>query len=522
MYYKVFIPAAGTGSRLNSETKYLPKALVPIANKPTISYIIEKFPKEVEFVIAVGCHGDLIKQYLHLAYDDRKFTFVDVDKYEGPGSGPGYSIALCKDHLKCPFIFSCCDTIIAEQYLEPATDWFAYDERDYIEQYRTFTLDESGDIATIDEKGHPQAFKQNFPYIGLAGVNNWQAFWDAMLDGTDTARNVGEAHGLRNVMAQNKVKGLKCTWYDTGITSELEQTRARFMNKAQPNILPKENEAIWFLEDRVIKYCDNKQFISGRVARAHDLDGFIPKIKGYTDNMYSYELAEGQVMSKCSQLPVFKKLLSFSRNIWTPVAYEKEKFKDAANKFYREKTYERIDKFKSMYNNADPTVINGTEYPTIEVLLSKLNWDKISEGIPCRFHGDFHFENILWNEKEQTFKLLDWRQDFGGLTDVGDLYYDLGKMLHGLIICHELIAKNDFNATLDGNKLDFEIMRKQSLVDCERAYLKWLDVNDYDVKKVKCMTALILLNIACLHTPKEFAYILYGLGKKMLYENMII
>ena len=49
--------------------------------------------------------------------------------------------------------------------------------------------------------------------------------------------------------------------------------------------------------------------------------------------------------------------------------------------------------------------------------------------VPSRFHGDFHFKNILWQESKNKF-ILDWRQEFGGLIDYGDLYYVL-KLLHG-------------------------------------------------------------------------------------------
>ena len=38
------------------------------------------------------------------------------------------------------------------------------------------------------------------------------------------------------------------------------------------------------------------------------------------------------------------------------------------------------------------------------------------------------FRKHLWNMK--NFKLLDWRQDFDRNLIVGDIYYDLAKLLH--------------------------------------------------------------------------------------------
>ena len=79
--YKVFIPSAGLGTRLGNISKNLNKALVSIDNKPVISHVIEKFPKNVEIVIALGHKGDLVKNYLEMAHEDRTLTFVQVDNY---------------------------------------------------------------------------------------------------------------------------------------------------------------------------------------------------------------------------------------------------------------------------------------------------------------------------------------------------------------------------------------------------------------------------------------------------------
>ena len=76
---------------------------------PAISYIIESYPKTVEFVITLGHFGDHVKEFLELAYPDRKFQFVWVDVFSGKGSSLVYSMLQTKNHLQCPFIFHACD-----------------------------------------------------------------------------------------------------------------------------------------------------------------------------------------------------------------------------------------------------------------------------------------------------------------------------------------------------------------------------------------------------------------------------
>jgi hypothetical protein len=46
-----------------------------------------------------------------LVYPNRKFIFVDVDNYDGPGSSQVYSMNKCKEYLQEPFIYNDCDTI---------------------------------------------------------------------------------------------------------------------------------------------------------------------------------------------------------------------------------------------------------------------------------------------------------------------------------------------------------------------------------------------------------------------------
>ena len=54
--------------------------------------------------------------------------------------------------------------------------------------------------------------------------------------------------------------------------------------------------------------------------------------------------------------------------------------------------------------------------------------------------------------KKKKFTFLDWRQDFNGIITYGDLYYDLGKLMHGIIVSHEIVNKNKFEILIDGKK----------------------------------------------------------------------
>ena len=98
----------------------------------------------------------------------------------------------------------------------------------------------------------------------------------------------------------------------------------------------------------------------------------------------------------------------------------------------------------------------------LSTLLNLIKWQDLALGYPGRFHGDFHFENILFNKINKKFKFLDWRQDFGGNINVGDIYYDLAKLLHGMIVSHEVIQKNNFFVKWTDNQILYNIKRKEN------------------------------------------------------------
>ena len=64
------ILAAGKGTRMGQVDNNLNKALLPIKNKAVISHIIDFFPTDSEFVVAVGHKSQQVIDYLAAAHFD--------------------------------------------------------------------------------------------------------------------------------------------------------------------------------------------------------------------------------------------------------------------------------------------------------------------------------------------------------------------------------------------------------------------------------------------------------------------
>lgn len=94
-----------------------------------------------------------------------------------------------------------------------------------------------------------------------------------------------------------------------------------------------------------------------------------------------------------------------------------------------------IEPFRHIVRSAE-VVINGTAFPNLPSLIAELEHLQKSRSlfIPrqrCMIHGDLHFQNMLIDEDHGNFILADPRGELEG----GDIYYDLGKLLHS---CHGL------------------------------------------------------------------------------------
>lgn len=522
MSYCVFIPCAGLGTRMGGLTRHLSKAMVTLAGKPAISHVLAQFPADTRFVIALGYRGELLREYLQLVHGERQIEFVDVACHDGPGSGLGHTLLCAEALLQRPFVFCSCDTLVEDAIPAPDHNWAAWADAGQLDSYRTLGLDPAlQQVTLVRNKGeHDQHSRA---YIGLAGIHDWQTFWQAMHAGATDAVNQGEAYGLQALLqAGQSIAAQRMVWHDIGTTANLAAAGQHYRPEVSATILHKDNEAIWFVDGKVVKFSTDRQFIANRVKRARELAGFVPPISAASEHCYVYPQIRGEVLSRTAQAADLLALLRHCENFWRPAqldAEQAQRFKADCRKFYRDKTYERVTQFYQTFQHADNAFkLNGRALPSLQTLLDLIDWEWLANGLAGRFHGDFHFENILVTPAGE-FMFLDWRQDFCGDLQHGDIYYDLAKLLHGLIVNHAVIDAGWYQADWQGDTLTYDFHRLQRLVECEQQFDDYLQQHGYDRKKVRILTALVFLNIAALH-HHPYCLLLYGLGKTMLHWEL--
>jgi hypothetical protein len=211
-------------------------------------------------------------------------------------------------------------------------------------------------------------------------------------------------------------------------------------------------------------------------------------------------------------------LLNWSKeNLWVESRdLDTKEFHEICRMFYMSKTLDRVEKFmKNSSFEESFSRINGIEIPSIYKLLETIDFESLSHGTQTRFHGDFILDNII--QTDEGFKLIDWRQDFGGNLNSGDMYYDLAKLNHSLVVNHEIVNQNQFKIEISENVIRCEILRKHELVECKVILNQFLEDNGLDAQKVEILTSLIWLNMAALH-HHPFNLFLFNFGKLNLWR----
>jgi choline kinase/thiamine kinase-like enzyme len=522
---KAIILAAGKGTRLGNYAQFFNKGMIKVGDKGAISHIVEYFPEDTEFIFIVGYLSDLVKQYVKICHPNIKATFVEQNTMNGPGG----ALMSAYDLIDGPFYIWCADTLILSSlpFSSPFGNWnwIGYAERKSEDNEYSSVQYKLGKrynhITSFYEKGNNYTGNA---YIGCAFIKDYEVFKNFLknnpiiIDG-----QLMVSSGFYGLLMNNlDIAAEELNWCDIGDLDKLKETQKKYPSKIEN--LNKIDEEIYFFDNKVVKYFNNSKICNNRVKRTKILGDLVPKIISYSDNFYSYEYIEGiDLFSIPNPEIVFKDLLDYyNKNLWTEKSLNPEehsKFQQACVDFYYRKTKDRLDQFYTKFNFQDSDyAINGERIPKTKDLLSVLNWSKILSGRPSLMHGDFNFSNILLT-KENTFKLIDWRQDFGGIIEYGDTYYDLAKMLSGLLFPHDLVKQGKYNISTEGNAIHYGIETTESYIKCKEIFYKFLEENNYDRKKVEQLAAIVLLNMAPLHEA-PLNTLLFYLGKDILWQTM--
>ena len=510
---KICILAAGRGSRCKV-TEGLHKALLPINNRPMISNIFDCIPDNFDIVIAVGYKSDQIISYVKSVYPKKRVTFVHINNYDGEGSGPGLSLLKCKDYLQCPFSFMPVDTYTPGFYFEEISEnWVgAVDPpKDVGASYCTI----SGD-SKVKRIGYGAG---DFVFNGIAGIFDYEDFWKNL----ENKNLIKKEHQVINGLSDLKKLKIKYfnDFYDTGNTKSYLQIRSALSKEI---VLPKDSECIYIDNGKVIKYFSDENKMFFRVKRAEILKDFVPNVEKINENMYLYDYVEADLLSNIKSEETLDSFLEFLNNKIHKNRYQKnEEFAKNCNSMYKEKTESRageffgseIDKIKK---------INGIEVIDIEKIINSIDWNSVyKKAISTDIHGDLQPENILYNRLENKFILIDWRESFGDSISGGDMYYDLSKLYHALLINGTYVLDGNYGIEICDKEAFLTYSIKSNLLLLLEKLNAFCVKNKYDWNNVVLLGILHYINIAPFYknyNNGKYSDFIFLLGKYLLTKHL--
>jgi choline kinase/mannose-6-phosphate isomerase-like protein (cupin superfamily) len=500
----ICILTAGKGTRLEKYSEFINKALLPIDNKAAITHIIEQVPIDFEIVVVLGYKANMVREYCEIAHPERTFTFIMDDEY---GAGPGKSILKAKDVLQRPFYFVTVDTILTEPLTSIRDNWLGVAPTAMPELYST-VYEEHGQVEEFKNKG---ANGYDKAFIGLASIHDFNIFWDE-LDVTH-----GEiVTAFYDPQAYNGLSTRTFDWFDIGTLDSYLMVKAIFESGDKYSIPKTNGEFLYRVGNQFIKLFTDTDAISNRIIRSHILEGFVPKLTNSGRYMYAYGWIPGETLyhHDASTWQMF--LDKCQEKLWKP---DNADISHATRKFYRDKTFKRFDMFMENRNESYLMAhnVNGEMTLPIHDLLDSIPWDDLINNYISvqKFHGDLQFDNIILSD-DGSFVGLDWRHDFGGITNSGDVYYDLAKLYGGLLMPYDKIKdEKSYSLVRTPAQIKFTHATDDSLLKFVELFKVWLDIENYDFERVRLITALIYLNMAPLH-EEILGNVLFFKSKLML------
>lgn len=518
---KVLISTAGIGQRLGELTRHTNKSLVPVGDKPCISRIIDSYPKDFEFVVSLGHFGGHVRNYLALAHPERIISFVEVENYRGPGSSLALSISGARDFLQCPFFFHAGDTIVEmpdNAFL--GGNWLAVSDGEDSSLYAS--LDVMGsEVMKIKPKGSDD---YDYLYVGVASVESFEDFWRSASELSLSTKTNTEANDLSIIgpMIQSGVNFQArkvSTWNDVGSVGGLRKAQETFSSTIAT--LPKRDQGVFRVGGKILKFNSDEISSSEAVARAQILQPHVPRVVASLPNWFSYEYVDGRVGSHHPTAEMLTRLLDWAQNsFWSerPDSIDSTVFKNACEDFYIKKSLDRIRLFSELSGTADVSgTINGVNVPSAAQLVESFREVETITGKASGYHGDFVLDNVLVTE--EGFLAIDWRQNFGGLLEYGDLYYDLAKLNHSLTMSHDFLNGGNFEVQPDGQDIWIDLHRRESLVELTDSFHKFVKRQGYALSRINRLTALIWINMAALH-PHPMNVFLFHFGRLSLWRRL--
>jgi len=239
---KAIIPVAGAGTKLRPHTYTQPKALIPIAGKTILSFIVDQLHDAgiQEFIFIVGHLGEKIQDYVQQTYPDLTTHFV----YQNERQGTGHAIELTKNIVGDDEVFVVLGDTICEydiqEVLQSPNSMLGVKKVDDPRNFGVATIDEEGFIENVVEK--PAIPKSNLALVGLYKIKESNFLYECLQHIYQENITTQGEYNLTDALDCMIKRGAKFqsfkvkSWYDCGKKESLLESNATLLKKFGGNV----------------------------------------------------------------------------------------------------------------------------------------------------------------------------------------------------------------------------------------------------------------------------------------------
>ena len=245
---KAIILVAGVGAKLRPHTYTQPKALIPIAGKTILSFIVDQLHDAGhinEFIFIIGYMGEKIKDYVTATYPNLTCHFVQQNERQGTG----HAVELTRNIVGNDEVFvalgdTICDYDVKEIINSPFS-MLGVEKVDDPQNFGVAEIDEDGFIEKVVEK--PNIPKSNKALVGLYKIKETEFLFgclhhifeeNIMTNGQFSLTDAIDCMLQRGARIKSfKVKN----WFDCGKKETLLQNNATLLKQLGGNEKGNEN-----------------------------------------------------------------------------------------------------------------------------------------------------------------------------------------------------------------------------------------------------------------------------------------
>lgn len=244
---KAIIPVAGAGTKLRPHTYTQPKALIPIAGKTILSFIVDQLKDAGinEFIFIVGYLGEKIQDYVKQTYPDLTTHFV----FQNERQGTGHAIELTKSIVGTDEVFVVLgDTICEYDVNEVVNSPYSMLGIKKVDDPRNFgvaSINGEGFIDQVVEK--PAIPKSNMALVGLYKIKETHFLFECLhhlfMQDIKTQGEYNLTDALDCMIKRGaQFKSFKVkNWFDCGKKETLLESNATLLKKFGGVIQGQEN-----------------------------------------------------------------------------------------------------------------------------------------------------------------------------------------------------------------------------------------------------------------------------------------